>query len=45
VGPYLKKTHHKNRAGGVAESEGLEFKSHYHKRKGKNKKKDRSCSI
>jgi hypothetical protein len=26
VRPYLKKTHHKNRASGVAQSEGPEFK-------------------
>jgi hypothetical protein len=25
--PYLEKTQHKNRAGGVAQGEGLEFKS------------------
>jgi hypothetical protein len=29
--PYLEKTHHKNRAGGVAQGEGPEFKPQYHK--------------
>jgi hypothetical protein len=31
--PYLEKTHHKNRAGGVAQGEGPEFKPQYHKKK------------
>jgi hypothetical protein len=30
--PYLKKTHHKKRAGGVAQGIGFEFKSQYHKK-------------
>jgi hypothetical protein len=29
--PYLKNTHHKKRAGGVAQSVGPEFKPQYHK--------------
>jgi hypothetical protein len=29
--PYLKKTHHKNGAGGVAQGVGPEFKPWYHK--------------
>jgi mRNA-degrading endonuclease RelE of RelBE toxin-antitoxin system len=37
---YLEKTLHKNRAGGVAQSEGPEFKPQYHKKK---KKKKPSC--
>jgi hypothetical protein len=31
--PYLKKTLHKNRAGGVAQGEGPEFKPQYCKKK------------
>jgi hypothetical protein len=31
--PYLKKTHHKNRAGGVAQGEGPEFKLQYLKKR------------
>jgi hypothetical protein len=31
--PYLKKTHHKKRAGGVAQGVGPEFKPQCHKRK------------
>jgi hypothetical protein len=34
VRPYLKKNH-KNKAGGVAQGEGPEFKSHFHKKKKK----------
>jgi hypothetical protein len=34
----LKKTHHKNRAGGVAQGVGPEFKPQYHKKKKKRKK-------
>jgi hypothetical protein len=30
--PYLKKTHHKKRAGGVAQGIGFEFKSQYQKK-------------
>jgi hypothetical protein len=37
--PYLKKTHHKNRAGGVAQGIGLGFKPHIRKQKTKNKPK------
>jgi hypothetical protein len=33
VRPYLKKTHHQKRAGGVAEGVGLEFKPQYYKKK------------
>jgi hypothetical protein len=33
VRPYLKNTLHKNRAGGVAQGEGPEFKSQYLKKK------------
>jgi hypothetical protein len=33
VRPYLKNTHHKKRAGGVAQSVGPEFKPHYCKKK------------
>jgi hypothetical protein len=33
--PYLKKAHHKNRAGGVAQGEDPEFKPQYHKKKKK----------
>jgi hypothetical protein len=36
--PYLKKTHHNYRAGGVAQGEGLEFKPQYHKKKKKERK-------
>jgi hypothetical protein len=32
VRPYLEKTLHKNRAGGVAQGEGPEFKPQYHKK-------------
>jgi hypothetical protein len=28
--PYLKRTHHKKRAGGVVQGVGLEFKPQYH---------------
>jgi hypothetical protein len=31
VSPYLKKTHHKKRAGGVAQDVGTEFKPQYRK--------------
>jgi hypothetical protein len=31
--PYLKKAHHKNRTGGVAQGEGFEFKPQYCKTK------------
>jgi hypothetical protein len=37
--PYLKKTLHKNRAGGVAQGEDPEFKPQYHKKKKKSKTK------
>jgi hypothetical protein len=37
--PYLDKTRHKNRAGGLAQGEGPEFKPQYHKKK---KKKDKT---
>jgi hypothetical protein len=30
MSPYLEKTHHKNRAGGVTQGEGPEFKPQYH---------------
>jgi hypothetical protein len=33
VRPYLEKTHHKKRAGGVAQGVGPEFKLQYHKKK------------
>jgi hypothetical protein len=33
VRPYLKKTHHKKRAGGVAQGVGLEFNPHLKKKK------------
>jgi hypothetical protein len=33
--PYLEKNHHKNRAGGVAQGVGPEFKSQYHKKTNK----------
>jgi hypothetical protein len=33
--PYLKNTHHKNRAGGVSQGEGPEFKPQYQKNKNK----------
>jgi hypothetical protein len=32
---YLKKTHHKKRAGGMAQGVGPEFKPQYHKKEGK----------
>jgi hypothetical protein len=35
--PYLGKTFHKNRAGGVAQGEGSEFKPQYQKKKKKKK--------
>jgi hypothetical protein len=35
VRPYLEKTHHKKRAGEVAEGEGPEFKPQYRKKKKK----------
>jgi hypothetical protein len=35
--PYLENSHHKNRAGGVAQSEGPEFKPHTAKIKKKKK--------
>jgi hypothetical protein len=38
VRPYLEKTHHKKRAGGVAQDVGPEFKPQYHKKKKKRKK-------
>jgi hypothetical protein len=31
--PYLRKTHHKKRAGGMAQVAGLEFKPQYLKKK------------
>jgi hypothetical protein len=31
--PYLKKTLHKNRVGGVTQGDGSEFKPQYHKKK------------
>jgi hypothetical protein len=31
--PYLEKTHHKKRAGGVTQGVGSEFKPQYHKKK------------
>jgi hypothetical protein len=31
--PYLKNTYHKNKAGGVAQSVGPEFKPQYHKKR------------
>jgi hypothetical protein len=33
VRPYLEKTHHKNRAGGVAQGEDPEFKPQYSEKK------------
>jgi hypothetical protein len=36
IRPYLKKTHHKNRAGGAAQGEGPEFKPQYRKNKSNN---------
>jgi hypothetical protein len=33
--PYLENTHHKNRAGGVAQVVGPEFKPQHHKKKKK----------
>jgi hypothetical protein len=33
VRPYLEKTHHQKRAGGVAQGAGPEFKPQYHKNK------------
>jgi hypothetical protein len=39
--PYLKKTHHKKRAGGVAQGRGPEFNPQYQKNK---KKIDCNCS-
>jgi hypothetical protein len=39
--PYLEKTYHKNRAGGVAQGEGPEFKLQYHKKKKKKKKEEK----
>jgi hypothetical protein len=38
VRPYLKKTHHKKRAGEVAQGIGLEFKFENHKKQNNNKK-------
>jgi hypothetical protein len=38
--PILKKTHCKNRAGGVAQGEGPEFKPQYCKKKKKKKEKE-----
>jgi hypothetical protein len=35
VRPYLKKTHHKNRAGGVAQGGSPEFKPQYHNKQTK----------
>jgi hypothetical protein len=37
--PYLKKTHHKKRDGGLAQGTGPEFKSQYYKKVKKKKKK------
>jgi hypothetical protein len=37
VRPYLEKTHHKKRAGGVAQGEGSDFKPQYHRKKKKKK--------
>jgi hypothetical protein len=37
--PYLKKTHHKNRAGGLAQGVGPEFKPQHHQKKTKKKTK------
>jgi hypothetical protein len=41
--PYLEKTHHKNRAGGVAQGVGPEFKPQYCKIK--QNKKGRTVSV
>jgi hypothetical protein len=35
VRPYLKKTLHKNRTGGMVQGEGPEFKTQYHKKRKK----------
>jgi hypothetical protein len=40
-GPYLEKTHHKKRAGGVAQGVGPELKPQYCKKKKKEKKDKR----
>jgi hypothetical protein len=39
--PCLEKTLHKNRAGGVTQGDGPEFKPQYHKNKKANKKNQR----
>jgi hypothetical protein len=44
VGETLsQKTLHKNRAGGVAQVEGPEFKPQYHKKRGKKKNYEKEC--
>jgi hypothetical protein len=35
MNPYIEKKNHKNRAGGMAQGVGLEFKPQYHKKKKK----------
>jgi hypothetical protein len=45
--PYLENTHHKNRAGGVAQVVGPEFKPQHHKKKKKrvpNSRWETDCS-
>jgi hypothetical protein len=39
VRPYLERTHHRKRTGGVAQGVDPEFKPQYHKKKKKKKKK------
>jgi hypothetical protein len=42
VRPYIKNIHHKKRAGGVAQGEGLEFKPQYHTHTHTQKKKKKT---
>jgi hypothetical protein len=42
--PYLKKSLHKTRAGGVAQGEGPKFKLQYHKKKKRKKEKRADAS-
>jgi hypothetical protein len=43
--PYLEKTHHKKRAGGVAQGVGPDFKSQDHKKKKKKRKRKKEKNL
>jgi hypothetical protein len=43
--PYLEKTLHEKKAGGIAQDVGPEFKPQYHKKKKKERKKDQQNRV